>query len=111
MSRGSAMKLATFAWKIKGFLNKPELKFYNEYTRARYWRKKGVRIGNDVRILTDMFLTESYLIRIGNHVTIAGGATFLNHDGAVWLSAISIPICSVSEPSLSRTTVLLARMS
>ena len=79
------MKLGSVLWKVRGFLDKLALKRYNEHTRAIYWRKKGVQIGDNVRILTNMFLTEPYLIRIGNHVTLAGGVTFLNHDGAVWL--------------------------
>lgn len=85
------MKLGSLLWKVRGFLGKLELKLYNEHTRAIYWRKKGVQIGENVRILTDLFLTEPYLIRIGNHVTLAGGVTFLNHDGAVWLFREEFP--------------------
>ncbi|MBL9202945.1 MAG: acyltransferase [Opitutaceae bacterium] len=32
------------------------------------------------------FGTEPWLVTIGDHVTIAGGVSFLTHDGATWLA-------------------------
>ncbi len=53
-------------------------------TRIKYWRKKGMRIGENCLINNVNFSTEPYLIEIGNHVAIAAGTDFITHDGAVW---------------------------
>ncbi|HOU30617.1 MAG: acyltransferase [Bacteroidales bacterium] len=52
--------------------------------KISYFRKQGVRIGENCFINTVAFSTEPYLIEIGNHVAIAGGTEFLTHDGAIW---------------------------
>lgn len=53
-------------------------------TRIRYWRRKGMKIGENCLINNVNFSTEPYLIEIGNHVAIAAGTDFITHDGAVW---------------------------
>jgi len=53
-------------------------------TRIRYWRRKGMKIGQNCLINNVNFSTEPYLIEIGNHVAIAAGTDFITHDGAVW---------------------------
>jgi len=53
-------------------------------TRIKYWRKKGMRIGENCLINNVNFSTEPYLVEIGNHVAIAAGTDFITHDGAVW---------------------------
>jgi acetyltransferase-like isoleucine patch superfamily enzyme len=53
-----------------------------------YARTLGVRIGDDCRLVgftRAVFGTEPYLIKIGNHVTVAAGVRFITHDGAVWV--------------------------
>jgi acetyltransferase-like isoleucine patch superfamily enzyme len=52
--------------------------------KIRYFRRQGVKIGQNCFINTVAFSTEPYLIEIGNHVAIAGGTEFLTHDGAIW---------------------------
>jgi len=52
--------------------------------RIKYWRRQGMRIGNNCLINNANFSTEPYLIEIGNHVAIAAGSDFITHDGAVW---------------------------
>jgi carbonic anhydrase/acetyltransferase-like protein (isoleucine patch superfamily) len=42
--------------------------------------------------------TEPYLIKIGNHVTIAGGVLFVTHDGAVWVFREEVPDIQVFGP-------------
>lgn len=64
--------------------------FISDYTS--YFRKMGVIIGEDCKFivnpnfwdLPDMG-SEPYLIKIGNHVTISFGCTFVTHDGANWV--------------------------
>lgn len=53
-------------------------------TRIRYWRRQGMKIGNDCLINNVSFSTEPYLIEIGDHVAIAAGTEFITHDGAIW---------------------------
>ena len=51
-------------------------------------REKGVRIGEDCRVLADpyhCFGSEPYLVEIGNHVEITNGCRFITHDGGVWV--------------------------
>lgn len=48
-------------------------------------RKKGVKVGSDCRFFSTDFSSESYLIEIGNHVTITSGVRFITHDGGAWV--------------------------
>jgi acetyltransferase-like isoleucine patch superfamily enzyme len=52
--------------------------------RIKYWRKQGMKIGQNCYINNVKFSTEPYLIEIGNHVAIAAGTDFITHDGAIW---------------------------
>lgn len=52
--------------------------------KVRYWRRKGMKIGENCLFNTMTFSTEPYLIEIGNHVAIARGTLFITHDGGVW---------------------------
>jgi len=53
-------------------------------TRIRYWRRQGIKIGEQCLINNVSFSTEPYLIEIGDHVAIAAGTDFITHDGAIW---------------------------
>lgn len=53
-------------------------------TRIKYWRRQGMKIGNNCFINNVNFSTEPYLIEIGDHVAIAAGTDFITHDGAIW---------------------------
>lgn len=49
-------------------------------------KKQGLKIGDNVRIMRNPdFGSEPYLISIGNHVTISGNVSFVNHDGGTWV--------------------------
>lgn len=51
-----------------------------------YWRKKGVRIGNNCEVQPKVdFGSEPFLISIGNCVRINNGVQFITHDGGVWV--------------------------
>jgi acetyltransferase-like isoleucine patch superfamily enzyme len=52
--------------------------------RVKYWRRQGMKIGENCYINNVTFSTEPYLIEIGNHVAIAAGTDFITHDGAIW---------------------------
>ena len=52
----------------------------------KYWREKGVKIGDRCEIYTSAsFGSEPYLIKIGDHVRINSGVSFVTHDGGVWV--------------------------
>ncbi|MEG2341036.1 MAG: acyltransferase [Odoribacter sp.] len=48
-----------------------------------FYRKKGVAIGTDCAIYSKIITPESYLISIGDNVTIAPGVRFITHDNSV----------------------------
>lgn len=64
---------------------------YDDFTIADYFRTQGAKIGDNCRILIRDLGTEPYLIRIGNHCTIAGGVYFGTHDGATWVFTEELP--------------------
>lgn len=52
----------------------------------KYWRKKGVTIGENCEIYANVgFGSEPYLIHIGNKVRINSKVTLVTHDGGVWV--------------------------
>jgi acetyltransferase-like isoleucine patch superfamily enzyme len=51
--------------------------------KIRFWRKQGVKFGENCRVETMDFGTEPYLIEIGNSVSISNGTTFINHDAGI----------------------------
>ncbi len=62
------------------------LRCYLHYDTVGYARLMGVQIGTDCRIETmNWFGSETELIRVGNHVTIAQRVICLTHDGGVWV--------------------------
>ena len=62
-----------------------EMSRYNDFTIAEYFRQKGAQIGEGNRIESRDFGPEPYLIKIGNHCTVAPNVLFLVHDGATWV--------------------------
>ena len=69
--------------KIFRYLYHLLLKNWSYKTREKYARLIGVQVGKDCRILGTNFGSEPYLISIGDHVAIANGVRFINHDGGV----------------------------
>lgn len=68
-----------------------ELAGYNDFTVAEYFRKQGAIIGEDCRIMIRTLGSEPYLVRIGNHCTIAPHASLTTHDGSGWIFTDEIP--------------------
>lgn len=69
-----------------------ELRKYDRFTIAEYFRKQGAQIGEGCSIIPRPFLsTEPYLLKIGNNVTIAQGVKFETHDGGTWVFRQEIP--------------------
>ncbi len=55
----------------------------NMAIRIMELRKRGITIGNDCRIFTDISSTEPTLVQIGDRVTISSDVTFCTHDNAI----------------------------
>lgn len=72
-------------------LRRYRLTGYDDFTIAGYFREQGARVGENCRILIRDLGSEPYLIRIGNHCTIAGDVVFVTHDGAVWIFTEEMP--------------------
>ena len=68
-----------------------ELNKYNDFTISEYFRKQGAVIGENNRIEVRTLGAEPYLVKIGNHCTIAPNVSFLCHDGAAWVFTDEIP--------------------
>lgn len=52
---------------------------------VKYWRNRGLVIGERCEIRSASFGSEPYLINIGNHVRINSGVQFITHDGGTWV--------------------------
>lgn len=48
-----------------------------------WFRKQGVKIGNNVTAFSDPTAAEPYLLEIGNNVTISNGVSFSTHDYSI----------------------------
>ncbi len=79
-----------------------------------YARSIGVRIGADCRILgltSNTFGSEPYLITLGDHVTVTGGVSFVNHDGGVWVFRADHPDIDLFGPIVVGDNVFIGSRS
>lgn len=53
--------------------------------KEQFARRKGVKIGNGCRILSNVVTTEPWLVSIGDRVTVSSDVSFVTHDGSGWL--------------------------
>lgn len=49
----------------------------------KYLKAQGMRIGNNCRIFCDISTSESYLVEIGDNVTVSGNVTLITHDASI----------------------------
>ncbi len=74
----------------------------NESNNAAFLREYGLQIGERCRIFTknpyEMFGSEPYLVRIGNHVTVTAEVRFITHDGGTWVFRQEDPDFDVFGP-------------
>lgn len=50
---------------------------------VKYLRECGMEIGSGCRIFSDISTSESYLVSIGNNVTISGNVTLVTNDASI----------------------------
>jgi acetyltransferase-like isoleucine patch superfamily enzyme len=59
-----------------------------------YARKRGVRVGENCRLISADFGSEPYLVTLGDHVSITA-SEFITHDGGVWVFREKYPECDL----------------
>ena len=92
---------------LKKFQKAMELRKYNNFTIAEYFRKQGAQIGEDCYIVPRTLGTEPYLIKIGNHVAITEGVKLHTHDGGTWVFRQEIPDLRVFGPIIIEDNCLI----
>lgn len=50
---------------------------------SNYFRKKGIKVGDNCNILSDICTKEPFLVSIGDNVTISSSVLFTTHDASV----------------------------
>ncbi len=80
------------------FRRRVQLRRLTPFTKAEYLRTLGAQIGEGCAIAPDELGTEPYLVKIGNHVTIAAEVVFVTHDGAAWAFRDEVPDLQVFGP-------------
>lgn len=85
------------------------LRKHDRFTIAEYFRKQGAQIGEGCSIIPTVLGAEPYLVRIGNHVTIAAGVHFITHDGGVWIFRDEIPDLQVFGPIIIEDNCVIGR--
>jgi acetyltransferase-like isoleucine patch superfamily enzyme len=83
---------------ISKFKRTYELRKYDNFTIAEYFRKQGAQIGENCYIACRTLCTEPYLVKIGNHVLIGQGVVFHTHDGGTWIFREEMPDLKVFGP-------------
>jgi acetyltransferase-like isoleucine patch superfamily enzyme len=71
-------EIGYFIAKVKSKLSKNE-----KESICEYFRKSGMRIGEECTICCNLMTTEPYLVEIGNNVTISGDVKFITHDNSI----------------------------
>jgi acetyltransferase-like isoleucine patch superfamily enzyme len=76
---------------FNAFLARYRMSRYDDFTIAEHFRSLGAQIGNDCRLLVRNLGSEPFLVRIGNHCTVAAQVSFNTHDGATWVFTEELP--------------------
>lgn len=58
-------------------------KLFGDEHKNKYFRKKGILIGDGCHIYSNILTSEPYLIKIGSNVTISTNVTFCTHDNSI----------------------------
>lgn len=70
----------------------------DRFSIVDHFREQGAQIGEGCSIIAKSLGTEPYLVKIGNHVTIASGVAFITHDGGSWIFRDEVPDLQVFGP-------------
>jgi acetyltransferase-like isoleucine patch superfamily enzyme len=84
-----------------------ELRRYDNFSIAEYFRKQGAQIGENCHIVPRRLGTEPYLVKIGNHVAISEGVILHTHDGGTWVFRDEFPGLRVFGPIIIEDNCLI----
>lgn len=71
--------------KIKLQISRKFLSLKSSSGKIKYYKSRGLRIGEDCLYFSNRVPTEPYLVKIGNHVVVSSGVEFITHDGSIWV--------------------------
>lgn len=71
-------RIQYFIRKLLSRFMKNKHEFMNDY-----YRNKGMKIGSDTHIFSEIITSEPYLIDIGDNTTVSTNVSFLTHDASV----------------------------
>ena len=57
--------------------------FFRKDLLLKYYKKCGIKIGENPRIFSNILTTEPYLIEIGDNVTISNNVQLITHDNSI----------------------------
>lgn len=66
--------------------------------KLEYFRSQGAQIGEGCHISARRLGTEPYLVKLGRHVKVEAGVTFMTHDGGPWIFRDEVPDLQVFGP-------------
>ncbi len=92
---------------IRKIKHKYELRKYDNFTIAEYFRKQGAQIGEGCYFAIRSLGTEPYLVKIGNNVAVTSGVHFNTHDGGTWIFRREIPDLRVFGPIIIKDNCLI----
>lgn len=69
--------------KIRALISKYIARFSGGDRLIDYLRKQGMKIGEKPRIFCDISTSESYLVEIGDNVTISNDVQLITHDASI----------------------------
>jgi acetyltransferase-like isoleucine patch superfamily enzyme len=70
--------------KLIKLINRIRIRLYSPYKRADFYKKQGVRMGNNCQVFSGVgFGSEPYLVKLGDNVKITSGTSFITHDGGI----------------------------
>jgi acetyltransferase-like isoleucine patch superfamily enzyme len=101
--------LSHFCALVKRGFRELQLLTYDSWTIAAFFRKEGAQIGDNCTIMVRSLGTEPYLVRIGNHVGIAGGVIFATHEGAARILRQEIPDLQVFGPIIIEDNCIIGQ--
>ena len=69
---------------LKGKLFRLRLRYASSKQRPKLMKPYFYHVGDNVTLCTTWFLSEPYLISIGNNVIVASDVSFITHDASFW---------------------------
>lgn len=96
---------------LKSFWHKIEMRKYNNFTIAEFFRKQGAQIGEGCNLEVRSLGTEPYIVKIGNNVAVTSGVHFHTHDGGTWILRNELPDIRVFGPIVIHDNCLIGTNS